>query len=71
MQDVAEQAEGEKAALPQLAATTSAYLEPGGRCHLVPRAWLQEWRAFVNQGVKRALYVIGIHAETRGPKSVL
>lgn len=38
---------------PQLAAGTPIYLEPGIVYALMPRHWLQVWRAYVNGASKR------------------
>lgn len=52
-QELRQHLESEKAALSQLAAGTVLHLEPGVTYSLVPRAWLQQWRAFLGNAGKR------------------
>lgn len=53
VQDLREQLEQQRSAAPMLLAGAGRRLEPGERMCLLPRAWLQRWRAFVGSGHKR------------------
>ena len=52
-QVLASEAEEERMQAAQLAAGTPLYLEPGTTYTLMPRPWLQLWRAYVNGASKR------------------
>lgn len=52
-QVLASEAEQERMQAPQLAAATQLYLEPGVSYSLMPRAWLQQWRAYINGASRR------------------
>lgn len=53
-QVLASEAEEERMQAAQLAAGTPLYLEPGTTYTLMPRLWLQLWRAYVNGASKRS-----------------
>ncbi|KAK9867553.1 hypothetical protein WJX84_008021 [Apatococcus fuscideae] len=53
-QELRQHLESEKTAMSQLAAGTVLQLEPGAQYNLVPRTWLQQWRAFLGTAGKRA-----------------
>ncbi|KAK9809511.1 hypothetical protein WJX73_006526 [Symbiochloris irregularis] len=52
-QDAREKREAQRSAAPQAAAATAVYLTPGTDYCLIPRAWLQGWRAYVSAGQGR------------------
>ena len=53
VQVLASEAEQERMQSPHLAAGTPLYLEAGTTYTLMPRSWLQLWRAYVNGASKR------------------
>ena len=53
VQVAASEAEQERMQLAHLAAGSPIYLEPGTTYALMPRSWLQLWRAYVNGASKR------------------
>ncbi|KAK9803279.1 hypothetical protein WJX72_005931 [[Myrmecia] bisecta] len=51
--DLRAQADRDRAALAQLAASSGTYLEPGSTVFLAPKAWLAQWRGYINALPKR------------------
>ena len=52
-QVLASEAGQERTQAPQLAAATQLYLESGVTYTLMPRTWLQRWRAYINGATKK------------------